>query len=455
MSLPRILTIMGSGETAPTMVSTHRTLTALLPKPVKAVLLDTPYGFQENAPELATRAVEYFRNSVNVDIAVAGLVRLHDTHIAADTVQIERGLRAISDATYIFAGPGSPTYALRQWSGSNVASSIIDKLMNGGIVTFASAAALTLGKVTVPVYEVYKVGQDVQRLDGLDVLSAIGINAAVIPHYDNAEGGNHDTRFCYLGETRLRMFEKMLDDDTYVLGIDEHTGLVIDLDASVAKVVGNGTVTLRLREDSFTYETGSTIPLTTLQDPWELRESEHAGTTQGTNSNAPGASGAPSHQKGVGISGETVEAQPGQVGEGSSKSVESNLAQAGSLEQELQIQQSAFNDAMTARDADGAVRACLALEQAIHDWSADTLQGDIADKARAAVRSMISALGDAAIGGVRNPRDVVAPYVEAMLAIRATVRAEKRYDLSDVIRDAFVNIGIEVRDTATGVEWDL
>jgi cyanophycinase-like exopeptidase len=455
MSLPRILTIMGSGETAPTMVSTHRTLTALLPKPVKAVLLDTPYGFQENAPELATRAVEYFRNSVNVDIAVAGLVRLHDTHIAADTVQIERGLRAISDATYIFAGPGSPTYALRQWSGSNVASSIIDKLMNGGIVTFASAAALTLGKVTVPVYEVYKVGQDVQRLDGLDVLSAIGINAAVIPHYDNAEGGNHDTRFCYLGETRLRMFEKMLDDDTYVLGIDEHTGLVIDLDASVAKVVGNGTVTLRLREDSFTYETGSTIPLTTLQNPWELRESEHAGTTQGTNSNAPGASGAPSHQKGVGISGETVEAQPGQVGEGSSKSVESNLAQAGSLEQELQIQQSAFNDAMTARDADGAVRACLALEQAIHDWSADTLQGDIADKARAAVRSMISALGDAAIGGVRNPRDVVAPYVEAMLAIRATVRAEKRYDLSDVIRDAFVNIGIEVRDTATGVEWDL
>jgi hypothetical protein len=267
MSLPRILTIMGSGETSPTMVSTHRSLTAQLPKPVKAVLLDTPYGFQENAPELATRAVEYFRNSVNIDINVAGLVRLHDTHIAADTVQIERGLRAIADATYIFAGPGSPTYALRQWSGSAIASSIIDKLMNGGIVTFASAAALTLGKVTVPVYEVYKVGQDVQRLDGLDVLSAIGINAAVIPHYDNAEGGNHDTRFCYLGETRLRMFEKMLDDDTYVLGIDEHTGLVIDLDTAVAKVVGNGTVTLRLRDDSYIYESGTTIPYLFCKTP--------------------------------------------------------------------------------------------------------------------------------------------------------------------------------------------
>jgi hypothetical protein len=439
MSLPRILTIMGSGETAPTMVSTHRKLTALLPKPVKAVLLDTPYGFQENAPELATRAVEYFRNSVNVDIAVAGLVRLHDTHIAADPVQIERGLRAISDATYIFAGPGSPTYALRQWSGSNVASSIIDKLMNGGIVTFATAAALTLGKTTVPVYEVYKVGQDVQRLDGLDVLSAIGINAAVIPHYDNAEGGNHDTRFCYLGETRLLMFEQMLDDDTYVLGIDEHTGLVIDLDAEVANVVGNGTVTLRLRENSYIYESGSTIALSVLQDPWVLRTSSNAS----------------SHLKGADTSERIDEAQDGDAADVRSQSASAGIERPTSLGDALAKHQQEFEDAMTARDADGAVRACLALEQAIHDWSADTLQGDIADKARAAVRSMISALGDAAIGGVRNPRDVVAPYVEAMLAIRATVRAEKRYDLSDVIRDAFVNIGIEVRDTATGVEWDL
>jgi hypothetical protein len=367
-------------------------------------------------------------------------------------VQIERGLRAISEATYIFAGPGSPTYALRQWSGSNVASSIINKLMNGGIVTFASAAALTLGKVTVPVYEVYKVGQDVQRLDGLDVLSAIGINAAVIPHYDNAEGGNHDTRFCYLGESRLRMFEKMLDDDTYVLGIDEHTGLVIDLDADVANVVGNGTVTLRLRENSYIYESGSTIPLTTLQNPWELRNSDSA---QGASGTTPNASPGSPHQKKSEGNSSSGKAQDVATSDVRSQSASRGSEHLGSLSAEMELRQQQFNDAMTARDADGAVRACLALEQAIHDWSADTLQGDIADKARAAVRSMISALGDAAIGGVRNPRDVVAPYVEAMLAIRATVRAEKRYDLSDVIRDAFVNIGIEVRDTATGVEWDL
>ena len=434
MSVPRILTIMGSGETAPTMVSTHRKLTSMLSKPVKAVLLDTPYGFQENAPELATRAVEYFHTSVNIDIAVAGLVRLHDTHIAADPVLIERGLRAVSDADYLFAGPGSPTYALRQWSGSTVAQSIINKLQNGGIVTFASAAALTLGKVTVPVYEVYKVGQDVQRLEGLDILSAIGINAAVIPHYDNAEGANHDTRFCYLGEARLRMFEDLLDADTYVLGVDEHTGLIIDIDAQTATVVGNGTVTLRLREQSFTYESGSTLPLSTLQNPWLLQSSD-SGLLAKLDAHSSDSSVA--------------------IGSAHTPGVSEASGEVGSLEQALNIHQIQFEEAMKARDADGAVRACLALEQAIHDWSADTLQSDVAVRARAAVRSMISGLGDAAVSGVRNPRDVVSPYVEAMLAIRATVRAEKRYDLSDVIRDAFVNIGIEVRDTADGVEWNL
>ena len=422
MSLPRILAIMGSGETAPTMVTTHRRLTSLLPSPVKAVVLDTPYGFQENAPELATKAVEYFKTSINVDLVVAGLVRLHDTHIAADPVAIERGLRALSDADYIFAGPGSPTYALRQWAGSAVARIMIDKLNNGGIVTFASAAALTLGKATVPVYEVYKVGQDVQALDGLDILAAIGINAAVIPHYDNTEGANHDTRFCYLGEARLQMFESLLDEDTYVLGVDEHTGLVIDLDAATASVVGNSNVTIRLRTESFVYPTGSVIPLSLLQSPSSLLTG--SGEVSSSHSIAPSP-------------------------------VAPAAAQANSLDAVLDESIQQFDQAMQQRDALAAARAALSLEQAMQDWSIDTLQSDVLVRSRSALRSMISQLGDAAIGGVRDPREVVAPYIEAMLSVRATVRAEKRFDLSDVIRDVFASLNIEVRDTPAGAEWSL
>ena len=415
---------MGSGETAPTMVTTHRRLTSLLPSPVKAVVLDTPYGFQENAPELAAKAVEYFKTSINVDLGVAGLVRLHDTHLAADPVAIERGLRALADADYIFAGPGSPTYALRQWAGSSVARIMIDKLNNGGIVTFASAAALTLGKATVPVYEVYKVGQDVQALDGLDILASIGINAAVIPHYDNTEGANHDTRFCYLGEARLQMFESLLDTDTFVLGVDEHTGLVIDIDAATATVVGNSNVTIRLRSESFVYPTGSVIPLSLLQSPFSLLTATGDVSSSHSVATAPVAPSASTTQPDL-------------------------------LDAELAESIKQFDRAMEQRDALAAVRAVLALEQSMQDWSIDTLQSDVLVRARGTLRSMISQLGDAAIGGVRDPREVVAPFVEAILSVRATVRAEKRFDLSDVIRDVFASLQIEVRDTPTGVEWSL
>lgn len=426
MTLPRIVTIMGSGETTPTMVSTHRALVAQLPTPTRAILLDTPYGFQENAPELAARAVAYFRTSVNIDITVAGLVRMHDTHLPADPVLIERGLRALTDSHYVFAGPGSPTYALRQWSGTNVASIIEDKIRHGGIVTFASAAALTLGRATVPVYEIYKVGQDVERLDGLDLLSALGINATVIPHYDNAEGGNHDSRFCYLGEMRLRLFESLLDDDTYVLGVDEHTGLIIDSNAGTARVVGNGTVTIRLRSVSHSINNGATIDIAVLQNPWKYFES----------TNTPKASSTQVESK-------TTDTQ--EAPDISENTFEGTLARLNK----------AFSHAIASRNADSALRACLDLEQAIEDWSKDSLDGDIGDRARAALRSMISQLGDASSAGLQDPREVVGPYVEAMLAVRATVRAEKRFDLSDVIRDAFAHLGIEVRDTPSGVEWVL
>lgn len=415
---------MGSGETAPTMVTTHRRLTSLLPSPVKAVVLDTPYGFQENAPELAAKAVEYFKTSINVDLVVAGLVRLHDTHLAADPVAIERGLRALSDADYIFAGPGSPTYALRQWAGSSVARIMIDKLTNGGIVTFASAAALTLGKATVPVYEVYKVGQDVQALDGLDILATFGVNAAVIPHYDNTEGANHDTRFCYLGEARLQMFESLLEPDTFVLGVDEHTGLIIDIDAATATVVGNSNVTIRLRSESFVYPTGSVIPLSLLQSPFSLLTGSGDVSSSHSVATVPVAATALAPQ---------------------ANSLDAALAES--------IQQ--FDQAMGQRDALAAVRAVLFLEQSMQDWSIDTLQSDVLVRSRSALRSMISQLGDAAIGGVRDPREVAAPFVEAMLSVRATVRAEKRFDLSDIIRDVFASLNIEVRDTPAGVEWSL
>jgi hypothetical protein len=140
-----------------------------------------------------------------------------------------------------------------------------EKLRTGGAVVLASAAALTIGRVTVPVYEIYKAGDDPFWMQGLNVLGTIGINAAVIPHYDNREGGDHDTRFCFLGEERLLTLEEQLPPGTFILGIDEHSALMLDLVADIAFVHGRGGVTIRRGGISQTIPATETIPLVALR----------------------------------------------------------------------------------------------------------------------------------------------------------------------------------------------
>ncbi|MGH3856895.1 MAG: hypothetical protein ACRDR6_26125, partial [Pseudonocardiaceae bacterium] len=51
----------------------------------------------------------------------------------------------------------------------------------------------------VPVYEVYKVGATPYWAPGMDLLAELGLRAAVIPHYDNAEGGTSQVPFIHYG----------------------------------------------------------------------------------------------------------------------------------------------------------------------------------------------------------------------------------------------------------------
>jgi hypothetical protein len=425
MSLPRLLTIMGSGETAPTMKAPHRSIFeriagAVPGGKVDALMLDTPFGFQENAPILAASTTKYFKDAVGRDVAVAGLGRTH----AADVVRVESAMARVRSAHWVFAGPGSPTYALSQWRGTALPDLLSAKMRDGGALVFSSAAALTVGVTTVPVYEIYKVGAEPRWEEGLDLLSAIGVRAAVIPHYDNAEGGNHDTRFCYLGERRLVMLEEMLPDGAFVLGVDEHTGVVMDLDADTAEVVGKGGLTLRRGGESVRFESGSTVPMDVIRS---------GGATTGAVAAVPSAPEEGSHSDGAVPS----DAEPE------------------SLEAAMAACQRSFDAALAERDSHAAVAAVLGLESALTEWSADTLQSDQVDRARAALRSMIVRLGEAATGGLRDPREVLGPVVEAALEARRIARQEKAFPVSDALRDGLAAAGVEVRDTPDGVEWHL
>ncbi len=404
--MTRLLVIMGSGETTPTMIKPHRRIFESLAPGCGAVLLDTPYGFQLNADEISARAVGYFAQSVGRDIEVVSW-----RTPPAQALERERALSAIRSAGWVFAGPGSPTYALRQWRDTEIPS----LLARAEVLVFASAAALTLGSHCIPVYEIYKAGVVPHWEPGLDLFRELtGVPAVVIPHYDNAEGGHHDTRFCYLGEPRLSYLERQLPPDAVIVGVDEHTALFCDLDAGTASVVGNGVLTLRRNGSSTRFAAGAVLPLT-FDVP--------SGTAAAPAPAAPAA--APS----------TLTAPAGAV---------SLRGAADELEAHFML-------ALSNRDFDGCVAAALELEQTLADWSGDTLTSDDGEHARGLLRGMIVRLGTLAV----DPAAVLTPLVDRMLALRARARADRDFATSDRVRDTLTEAGIEVRDTPDGTAWSL
>jgi cyanophycinase-like exopeptidase len=419
--LPRLLCIMGSGETTPTMVSVHADLLARMGRrPVPAVLLDTPFGFQENASDISERTLAYFRDRVGFPITVASF----RNRVQATPLEYETMLSRVAEARYVFAGPGSPSYALRQWLGTAVPDLLAAKLRDGGCVTFASAAAVGLGVCSLPVYEVYKVGEEPRWLDGLDLLQVTGLRAAVVPHYNNAEGGTHDTRYCYMGERRLRMLEELLPEGIDILGVDEHTAAIFDIDAGTIAVRGRGGVTLRRRGRSQRFENGTTLAV-----------SELAGSDLGPSIDMEG---------GAEHGGPAV-AEPVVLPE----------AGVSPFLHEVTRQSDAADSALASRDVDAAVGAVLAIDTQMHEWSSDTLDSDEQDRARETLRRYVVRLGDLARNGARDPRDLVAPVVDRILELRIQMRAAGEYALADRLRDTLIAAGIEVRDTPEGTTWVL
>jgi hypothetical protein len=417
-ALPRILTIMGSGETTPTMARAHRAvLDRLGERPVPAVLLDTPYGFQENADDISDRALDYFRETVGNPFTVATFRSADVDALARETAQVR-----IREARLVFAGPGSPTYALKQWAGTEIPRLLAAKLGQGGAVTMASAAALTLGRFTIPVYEVYKVGEAPRWLPGLDLLAPLGLPVAVVPHYDNAEGGNHDTRFCYMGERRLRVLEAELPDEVFILGVDGHTALVMDLDAGSAAVLGLGTVTVRKDGRSTVFPAGSEVPIAELV-------AAASATGGGTVATQPLAAAS------VGVLAEASSSRP--------------------LREEVANLERIFQASLDECDAPAAVRAILALEETIQAWSRDTDQSDALAQARSALRAAIVCLGEMAVAGSWDPAEVVGPFVDALLAERLRAREARDWAAADAIRDRLLAAGVELHDAPDGTSWEL
>jgi hypothetical protein len=227
---------------------------------LRVTVIDTPYGFQSNADALTADAVNFFAAQFGVRASVASLRRADD-----DVLAHEVAAAHIRDADVIFSGPGSPSYAARQWSQGEIPALLVTKLRDGGALVLASAAAMTIGRFVAPVYEIYKAGAEPEWIAGIDLLAEIGLDVAVLTHWNNGEGGDHDTRYCFLGERRLLEIEAKLPAGTSILGIDEHTALLLDIAEARATVWGRGGVTLRRAGESTFMPKGTDLPLEELR----------------------------------------------------------------------------------------------------------------------------------------------------------------------------------------------
>ena len=256
-----VLALLGSGETAPGMTKIHRSLLSRY-ETVKAVNIDSPYGFQQNVPEMTEKLVEYFNISLQTKLEPLGFENYEKTSL----VNREIFRQKLREANYVFSGPGSPTYALAQWKPMDLGNELFEVINGGGTVCFSSAAVLTLGAFTAPIYEIYKAGSSLYWLDGLDLMKLLGLNCVVIPHFDNAEGGNYDTSACYLGLKRLVELEDMLPTGTATLGIDEHTAVLIDLEEKILRVEGRSNAHWRMNGAIKTIHSGEVISLLELQN---------------------------------------------------------------------------------------------------------------------------------------------------------------------------------------------
>jgi len=226
-----------------TMGKVHRAVMSKIAEPVRAVFLDTPAGFQLNADEISAKAAQYFKQRFKIDLSVASFKAI----AAATPVEVDDALRKLRRANYIFAGPGSPTYAVRNWQKTPILEEMARRLATGAHLVFASAAAIAMGRYALPVYEIYKVGEEPHWVEGLDLLGSYGLELAIVSHWNNAEGGTHDTRYCFMGEPRFKHLEKSLPDSTTILGIDEYTACIVDLNSAECQVMGAGQVTIRHR----------------------------------------------------------------------------------------------------------------------------------------------------------------------------------------------------------------
>jgi hypothetical protein len=262
--MPGVVALFGSGETSPFGGGIYEMLARRLASPLPISVLETPAGFELNSAQVAGRVADFIK------------VRLQNYHPQVEVIPARRKgsphspddpaiVAPLLHSDFIFLGPGSPTYAVRQLKDSLAWQTLQARHRLGATVVFASAATVAAGGLALPVYEIYKVGEDPHWKPGLDFFGAYGLSLTFIPHWNNAEGGVElDTSHCFLGQSRYEYLLEHMPAGMTIVGIDEMTALVIDLKEKSCQVLGKDAVHMICEGNECAYQKGETFPLSAL-----------------------------------------------------------------------------------------------------------------------------------------------------------------------------------------------
>jgi hypothetical protein len=259
------IAFLGSGETSLAGGRIFESLARQIEAPLRIALLETPAGFELNSSLVVGKVGEFMKTRLQNYKPVVDLIpaRKKNSAFSPDDPEI---VKPLLYANVIFMGPGSPTYAIRQLKDSLTWDVVRARHRLGATLIFASAATISIGAHALPVYEIYKVGQEVHAVEGLDLFSDFGLHISFIPHWNNAEGGaDLDTSRCFVGMDRFEEWRKLVpDENETTIGLDEHTGLIVDFEAGVCEVNGVSSVSLVRRENPEMYPAGSKFNLSDL-----------------------------------------------------------------------------------------------------------------------------------------------------------------------------------------------
>jgi cysteinyl-tRNA synthetase len=225
------------------------------------------------------------------------------------------------------------------------------------------------------------------------------------------------------------MLEAQLPADAFVLGVDSHTALILDLEAGLASISGLGGVTVRVTGRSIRFTSGEAVAIDALGQA--ARELAEGRSTEAVHDAATAGGGT----------------APGSGAAASLRPVP--------LRDQMAELEGAFVAALDADDPTAAVAALLDLDAAIEARIRAGEDSPDLDNASATFRSLIVRLGERAATGGGLGRDALDPLVGTLLEARERARAERDWAMADLIRDRLAAAGIEVRDTADGTLWEL